>query len=85
MNNATSNTPGTITCPDAMEISILINAIADKRAMTAETKIRPAPERPATGSARRAAPTCGAVWRDPWLGLVPVRLYCGGAGAARSV
>ena len=27
----------------------------------------------------------GTVWRNPWLGLVPVRLYCGGAGAARSV
>ena len=38
MNNAKSKLPGTITGPSAMEISILISAIADKRAMIAGTK-----------------------------------------------
>ena len=41
MNNAKSKLPGTITGPSAMEISILISAIADKRAMIAETKSIP--------------------------------------------
>lgn len=41
MNNAELNLLGTITTPVAMEISILISAIADKRAMIAETKSVP--------------------------------------------
>jgi len=41
MNNANSNLPGTITDPYAIEISILISAIVDKRAMIAETKSVP--------------------------------------------
>ena len=41
MISAESNMPGTITTPDAIEIRILISAMADKRAMIAETKTGP--------------------------------------------
>ena len=41
MNNAEFNLPGTIIGPDAMEVSILIGAMTDKRAMIAETKSGP--------------------------------------------
>jgi len=41
MNNAECNMPGTIHTPDVIEIRILISAMADNRAMIAETKTGP--------------------------------------------
>jgi len=41
MNNAESNMPDTIHTQDVIEIRILISAMADNRAMIAETKTGP--------------------------------------------